>query len=329
MTDDSMNSVDIQENQLLKLDKELLVILLQDKSTGRNIIWASDNYKKYGPEYSADRQLLVPLITGHHWNIIRPRTAKSKTEQQKRVRQKAEVFTPSWVCNRQNNLIDEAWFGRKEVFNTEQEVSWLTNKERIRFQTDADKTWTDYVELDRLEVSCGEAPYITSRYDAVTGDFIAVPDRIGILDRKLRAVTENTESKDDWLDWADRAVKSVYGFDWQGDNVLLARENVLFTVAEHFLYKFNSELPVQDLLGFAKVIAWNIWQMDGLKFVVPNSCCTETRTEETLFETITHSTECEGCKKGDNRKHNGIYCRIKDWKTNKILRFVDMVMEEK
>ena len=69
--------------------------------------------------------------------------------------------------------------------------------------------------------------------------------------------------------------------------------------------------------------------MDGLKFVVPNSCCTETRTEETLFETITHSTECEGCKKGDNRRHNGIYCRIKDWKTNKILWFVDMVMEGK
>ncbi|MBQ2315071.1 MAG: restriction endonuclease subunit M, partial [Treponema sp.] len=77
MTEDNMSTIDIQENQLLKLDKELLAILLQDKSTGRNIIWASDNYKKHGPEYSADRQLLVPLITGHHWNIIRPRTAKS------------------------------------------------------------------------------------------------------------------------------------------------------------------------------------------------------------------------------------------------------------
>ncbi len=35
---------------------------------------------------------------------------------------------------------------------------------------------------------------------------------------------------------------------------------------------------------------------------------------------------CEGCKKGDNRRYNGIYCRIKDWKTNKTLRFVDVVM---
>ena len=29
------------------------------------------------------------------------------------------MFTPSWVCNAQNNLIDDAWFGRKGVFNEE------------------------------------------------------------------------------------------------------------------------------------------------------------------------------------------------------------------
>ena len=27
------------------------------------------------------------------------------------IRGKAEVFTPSWVCNCQNNLVDDAWFG--------------------------------------------------------------------------------------------------------------------------------------------------------------------------------------------------------------------------
>lgn len=28
-------------------------------------------------------------------------------------RDKAEVFTPSWVCNAQNNLVDNQWFGKK------------------------------------------------------------------------------------------------------------------------------------------------------------------------------------------------------------------------
>jgi hypothetical protein len=31
----------------------------------------------------------------------------------------AEVFTPSWICNAQNNLIDNTWFGRDNVFNKE------------------------------------------------------------------------------------------------------------------------------------------------------------------------------------------------------------------
>ena len=42
------STVDIRENEILKLDKELLQILLKDKTTGRNIIWATDNYLKYG-----------------------------------------------------------------------------------------------------------------------------------------------------------------------------------------------------------------------------------------------------------------------------------------
>lgn len=185
------------------------------------------------------------------------------------------------------------------------------------------------MSANRLEMTCGEAPYLVSRYDAVTGEYIEVPDRIGLLDRKLRVVSENCTDEEQWLKWGYHAVQSCYGFDWQGDNVLIARENVLFSVAEHYLHLFGKDLPPSDLVGLAKVIAWNIWQMDGLKFVIPNSCCTETKTEETLFETIVVSTECEGCKKGKPLKHNGIYCKIKDWDTHRTLRFVDLLGEEK
>ena len=319
-------NIDIKENEILKIDADLLEILLKDKTTGKNILWATDNYRKYGEKYNADQQMKIDLITGDNGSIIRPRVAKSKTEQQQRIRQKAEVFTPSWVCNLQNNLVDEVWFDRKGVFNIEKERSWEATKEKIQFSGEKGKTWQDYVNSNRLEITCGEAPYLASRYDTVTGEYIEVADRIGILDRKLRVVAENTDGREDWLKWATVAVQSSYGFEWQGDNILIARENLLFTIAEHYEAKFNEKLETQDLVGFAKIIAWNIWQMDGLKFVIPNSCCTKEIIDEDLFERRVVSKPCVGCLKNDNTKHNGIYCLIKDWETHRNIRFVDMVM---
>ena len=318
-------NIDIKENEILKIDADLLEILLKDKTTGKNILWATDNYRKYGEKYNADQQIKIDLITGDNGSIIRPRVAKSKAEQQQRIRQKAEVFTPSWVCNLQNNLVDEVWFDRKSVFNIEKERSWEAIKEKIKFSDEKGKTWQDYVNSNRLEITCGEAPYLVSRYDTVTGEYIEVADRIGILDRKLRVVAENTESREDWLKWATVAVQSSYGFEWQGDNILIARENLLFDVAEYYEAKFHEKLETQDLVGFAKVIAWNIWQMDGLKFVVPNSCCTKEIIDEDLFERRVVSKPCVGCLKNDNTKHNGIYCLIKDLETHRSIRFVDMV----
>ena len=100
--------IDIKENDLLKIDRSLLEILLKDKTSGKNIIWATDNYSKYGELYTSEKEIKIELITSRYGGIIKPRVEKSKEEQQQRVRQKAEVFTPSWICNAQNNLIDEA-----------------------------------------------------------------------------------------------------------------------------------------------------------------------------------------------------------------------------
>ena len=324
-------NIDIKENDLLKIDRSLLEILLKDKTTGKNIIWATDNYSKYGELYTSEKEIKIELITSRHGGVIKPRVEKSKEERLQRVRQKAEVFTPSWVCNLQNNLVDEVWFDRKGVFNIEKERSWEATKEKIQFSDEKGKSWQDYVNSNRLEITCGEAPYLVSRYDTVTGEYIEVPNRIGLLDRKLRVVAENTDSREDWLKWAMVAVQSSYGFEWQGDNILIARENLLFDVAEHYEAKFHEKLETQDLVGFAKIIAWNIWQMDGLKFVIPNSCCTKEIIEEDLFESHVISKPCEGCKLGYGEKsyfrHNGIYCKIRDWKENKTLRFVDIMKE--
>ena len=317
--------VDIKENRILALDSTLLNILLKDNSSGKNIIWATDDYTQYDETYTKDRQITVFSVTGKNGTIIKPRVEKTKQEQLTRVRDKAEVFTPSWICNKQNNLVDNAWFGRENVFNVEQEKTWTATQEKIVFSTDDGKTWQDYVKANRLEISCGEAPYLASRYDTVSGNTIPVKERIGLLDRKLRVVCENVDEEQEWYEWAKQAVKSVYGYEWQGDNILLARENLLFTFSDYYEDKFNKKPSKDWLREIAEILSWNIWQMDGLKFVIPNTCHNSKVVEYTLFGEEIHEEVCEGCKKNNPKKHNGIYCYVMDWETNKKVKFVNLL----
>lgn len=306
------NPVDAKNVAIQSLDLKILSILLKDKTTKKNIIWATDDYVSFGAAYSFSQEITIESITGINGMVIRPRTEKTKAEQNSRSKGKAEVFTPSWVCNRQNNLVDAAWFGRENVFNTELENGWVSTTEKIIFPSVPGKSWKDYVKANRLEVSCGEAPYLASRYDTVTGAAIAVKDRIGILDRKLRVVSENTTTEQEWVYWAKWAIQSTYGYDWQGDNIFLARENLLYTFAEHYYDKFNVSVHRDYLIMIAKILAWNIWQMDGIKYVIPNSCYPDEEEQLDLFGYyVTES--CKGCTTGDHSQHKGIYARTFDW----------------
>lgn len=317
--------VDIKENSVMELDSELLTILLHDKNSGKNIIWATEDYSEYGYGFGKTDEIYVRSITGANGNIIRPRTEKTKKEQQTRIKDKAEVFTPSWVCNKQNNLVDNAWFGRENVFNSEHEKTWITTKGKIEFPSTDGKGWEDYIAANRLEISCGEGPYLASRYDTVTGKAIALKNRIGLLDRKLRVVSENVSIEAEWYKWAKKAVQSVYGYDWQGDNVLLTRENLLYTFIDYYVAKFDV-YPIKEYLReIAEILSWNIWQMDGLKFVIPNSCHNEKIVEYLIWGEETHEEYCEGCRKNNRNKHNGIYCYIMDWEKNKRVKFVNLI----
>ena len=116
---------DIKEQMYPDID--LLKIILKDKSTGLFIRWATNNYESYGSSYKAEQQIFPELIAGDNIEIVKPRVKKDLVNQQRRTRDKAEVFTPSWICNQQNNLIDEAWFGRRDVFNAISGNEWITN----------------------------------------------------------------------------------------------------------------------------------------------------------------------------------------------------------
>jgi hypothetical protein len=320
--------IDILENELIEKYPDILGILLRDQSTQKNIFWATDNYEHFGDSYRFNSEILPELITGEKDNVIMPRVHKDKILQLSRSKEMAEVFTPSWICNAQNNLVDNSWFEKDDIFNKEIFLkngtkSWETTKEKIVFPKG--KTWQDYVRDTRLEISCGEAPYLVSRYDTTTGEFIKIENRIGILDRKLRVVNENLDSINEWLKAVETAYKNTYGFEWQGDSLLLAREALLITFIENFTHKFETEPTLKTIQNIAQIISWNIWQMDGLKGVIPNSCKDETIEIPDFFETRTEIKKCKGCETQNIKSHNGIYCNIMDWDIEKPIKFISLL----
>ena len=291
----------------------LLELLLQDKSTKKNIIWATDTYEELGNGFTDKEQVDRSLLL-QHADIIKPRIQKSQEAQAARTRKKAEVFTPAWLCNRMNNYCDEEWFGRKDVFNTENDDhTWTVTEEKIQFTKG--KTWEYYVDSRRLEITCGEAPYLVSRYDASTGELI-VPSkrRIGQLDRKLRVVNENTSGYDEWLKWIIRAFEASYGYEYQGDNLLIARVNLLLTFIDYYKQRWEKDPDEKLLRQVANKIVWNIWQMDGLKDTVPLGKPYEEYHQMTLFEIVPDMTPQE-------EEPEAIPCKIYDWRSNNSLVF--------
>ena len=304
----------------------LLDVLLHDNTTKKNIIWATDNYKNRGVGYAATDEMQACHLTGKV-RVVKPRIGKSKSEQTRRCKDNAEVFTPSWIVNKQNNLVDNAWLEKENNFNVENDDHSWSATENVVFTIG--KNWQEYVTDIRLEVCCGEGPYLVSRYDAVSGEKIENKNRIGLLDRKFRVINENIFTNEEWVEWAVKAIKSVYGYEFQGDNLLIARENVLLDFLDYYSDKFG-KLPGKELLlNVATIISWNLWQMDGLKCVVPFSCHNEVENvvqlslfgemEEPKFDI------CPGCKANDPKKHNGKRCYIMDWEKNKKVKFVSLM----
>ena len=215
----------------------VLKALLKDKTTGKNIIFATSAYTENGRTINEKEHITEEILKGFGSDIIQPRVTKSLEEQAERTRTKAEVFTPSWICNKMNNHCDEEWFGRKNVFNIENGQAWEPTVEKIDFVNKKD--WQKYVDSKRLEITCGEAPYLVSRYDTTTAEIIPIHSRIGILDRKLRIVNENTDNEKDWLKWVYRAFQSVYGYEFQGDNLFIARINMLNTFVDYMRERWD------------------------------------------------------------------------------------------
>lgn len=242
------NSIDILEDNIRKKMPEIFDILLIDRTTStikktKNIIWANNNYIRYDKKkYSPTAQITPELVTGVMGQIIMPRALKPRQLQKERTKTKAEVFTPTRIVKAQNDEIDK----------------FYKNDELEK-----------YVKRKWIEITCGEGPYMATRYDMETGKKLLLNNRVGFVDRKLHRINSEIDDKAEWQRLVEEAYKSSYGFEWSGDSLLLARENLLYTYRDYYIDKWQTE-PIYGLFKtIAEIISYNIFQMDGLKYTVP------------------------------------------------------------
>lgn len=225
---------DIKEYNLAP---EVLEMLLKDRTTQHNILWGCDDYA-----YPASSQIESFQIS--NGDTIIPRFEKEKHISNGRRKSKGEVFTPMAIVKKQNDIAERQ-------FNS---------------------SWIDYVKKKVLEATCGEAPYLVNRYDVVTGEIMLLRERQGLLDRKLMEVSTYTSDEQEWKQYAILALKATYGFELQGDSLLIARENIFETWKDYFYQKFpNGKITFNEEILVADIISFNLFQMDGISCCIPYS----------------------------------------------------------
>lgn len=289
-TIENISTTNIQESFLRETMPEILDILLIDRTTSttrtkKNIIWANENYIQHGFKYySAKSQMKPNLITGERGQLIKPRALKSRELQKERTKSKAEVFTPTWVVKKQNDEVDKDY-------------------QNDNLETYVKRTW--------IEITCGEAPYMTTRYDMETGDIIPFEERVGFVDRKLKRINSEVEDKAEWQRLVEEAFKSSYGFEWSGDSLLLARENLLYTYRDYYYAKWSEE-PLYGLFeDIAEIISYNVFQMDGLKYIIPLS----EKKEKIIYQQL---SLFDGEPEEQWVIKPGRRVKIMNWKTNRM-----------
>jgi hypothetical protein len=175
-------------------------------------------------------------------NVAIPRYMKTTLDQKRRTKDKAEVFTPVYVVKKINDSFDVNY----------------------------NDSYEEYIDRKVIEATCGEAPFLTTRYDVSTGQQIPCDERMGLLDRKLQRIPDSVD-KSEWIALATKSLKATYGYEWQEDSIFLARKNLLLDVIEYYTERFD-EFPEQDFIEeWATIISYNIFRMDGISLCVPET----------------------------------------------------------
>ena len=283
-------TIDISEESLAMESADLLKILLKDRTTKKNIVWATHSYELLGKGFAPSDRINASKVTGTYADLIQPRSEKSKYEQKDRTKIRAEVFTPTWLVEKQNGYVE----AELESLDLE-----------------------DYIQLRWLEITCGEAPYMVTRYDTVTGEEIPLSERVGFVDRKLQRISREVSDEVTFYELVKKAYRASYGYEYQGDSLLLARENLLATFEDYYLANIGNQPTLEQKKEIATIISYNVFQMDGLEKNSPYSAKQEQSQQLSLFSDELEVQEVEESK-----------TQIKDWKKNKMIGFERLSSEE-
>ena len=283
-------TIDISEESLSKESADLLKILLKDRTTKKSIVWATHSYELLGKGFAPSDRITPSRVTGTYANLIQPRSEKSKYEQKDRTKIRAEVFTPTWLVEKQNGYVE----AELEAMDLE-----------------------DYIQVSWLEITCGEAPYMVTRYDTVTGEEIPLSERVGFVDRKLQRISREVSDEVTFYELIKEVYRASYGYEYQGDSLLLARENLLTTFEDYYLAKTGNQPTLEQKKEIATIISYNVFQMDGLKKNSPYSATQGQSQQLSLFSDEMEVEQAEESK-----------TQIKDWKKNKMIGFERLSSEE-
>lgn len=274
-------AVDLDERRLYQQSPDILKILLKDRTTKRNIVWGTSSYDYLGKGFESYSPITVKQLATYD-QLIQPRSEKTRSEQKARTKVNAEVFTPTWLVKKQTDFAEE-------------------DLRSLPFE--------DYITSSWLEITCGEAPYIVTRYDTVSGDLIPLSERVGFLDRKLARISKEVSDEEKWLALVKKAYQASYGYEWQGDSLLLARENLLLTFEDYYQAKFDKTASQVQLKEIATIISYNLFQMDGLNYISP------AKENQTKSQQLSLFDDVAVVEKTD------IKTQLKNWKTKKMLGF--------
>ncbi|MGL4972783.1 MAG: restriction endonuclease, partial [Culicoidibacterales bacterium] len=195
--------------------------------------------------------------------------------------------TPTWIVKKQNDEVDK------------------------NYQADDLET---YINRKWLEITCGEAPYMATRYEMETGEEIPLADRVGFVDRKLQRINKEVNNMAEWQRLVELAYKSSYGFEWNGDSLLIARENLLYTYRDYYFEKWGTEPEIGLFEIIAEIISYNIFQMDGLNYTIP---LTETRERQVTHHQFSFFDD-EPLEAEQWIIKPGKRVKIMNWDTNKM-----------
>ena len=253
--------------------------LLKDHTTEKNIIWATDTYAEFG--FHKKDEIDADSLISRFDELMEIRSGSGAI----RTRKHGEVFTPFSTV--------------REMCDYAHEALWAGD-------------WRKYVDAKVMEITCGEAPFLASRKDLLTGEPVDLASRAGLLDRKLRLVNENARDMKEWRDWSRRAYQSTYAYEFQGDNLFLARLNLFATYEEYFRARWDWEPSLDDRRKILELISWNIWQMDGLSGAIPYG------------DAKNNAKSLLNLSGGDST-----LCEIRDWIDRKIYLFNSLKSGEK